>query len=102
ARFQWQRMTGGRPGDLFGDRSLAILERPEPNAVTSDLLGRASLNADFAGNYFAVRRGNRIKWMRPTWVDIILGSDQDPNVTSLDLDAEVLGYIYWPGGKLKG
>jgi hypothetical protein len=99
ARFQWQKMTGGRPGDLFGTKELAILERPEPNAVTSDLLARVSLDADYGGNYLAVRRGNRIKRMRPTWVDIILGSEQDPDVTAIDLDAEVLGYVYWPGGK---
>jgi phage portal protein BeeE len=102
ARFQWQRMSGGRPGDLFGTQDLAILERPEANTVTSDLLTRASLDADYGGNYFATLRKGRIKRMRPTWVDIILGSDQDPGVTAQDLDAEVLGYIYWPGGKRRG
>jgi hypothetical protein len=102
ARFQWQRMSGGRPGDLFGTQALAILERPEPNAVTADLLARASLDADYGGNYFATLRNGRIKRMRPTWVDIILGSDQDPDVTAQDLDAEVLGYVYWPGGKRRG
>jgi hypothetical protein len=102
ARFQWQRMNGGRPGDLFGTPALGILERPEPNTVTGDLLARASLDADYAGNYFATRRNGRIKRMRPTWTDIILGSDQDPGVTAQDLDAEVLGYVYWPGGKYRG
>ena len=37
--------------------------------------------------------------MRPDWVSIVLGSDNDPSVTSLDIDAEVLGYMYYPGGK---
>jgi hypothetical protein len=100
ARFQWQRMSGGRPGDLFGTAELGILEKPWPGGVTADLLGRASQHADYAGNFFATRRKNRIVWMRPTWVDIVLGSNSDPDVTSVDLDAEILGYIYYPGGKL--
>lgn len=102
ARFQWQRMSGGKPGDLFGTKDLAILERPEANMVTADLLARASLDADYDGNYFATRRKGRIVRMRPSWVDIVLGSDQDPNVTAQDLDAEVLGYVFWPGGKHRG
>src|SRR5512135_2546108 len=38
ARFQWQRINGGRPGDLFGSQSLSILERPWPNGTTGELL----------------------------------------------------------------
>lgn len=100
ARFQWQRLTGGRPGDLFGTADLGILERPWQNAVTGDLLARAIQDADLAGNFYAARRpGNKIKRMRPDWVSIILGSESDPDVTSLDIDADVLGYVYYPGGK---
>jgi len=100
ARFQWQRMTGGRPGDLFGTNDLSILEHPWQNAVTGDLLARASQDADLAGNFYCARRqGNRIKRMRPDWVTIVLGSDSDPDVSSIDLDADVLGYIYHPGGR---
>lgn len=99
ARFQWQQMSGGRPGDLFGTKDLKILEKPWPGGVTSDLLARAIQDADLAGNFYAARRGDRIKRMRPDWVSIVLGSDADPNVTSIDIDAEIVGYIYYPGGK---
>jgi phage portal protein BeeE len=102
ARFQWQRMNGGVPGDLFGTDALSILEHPWQNAVTADLLARASQDADAAGNFYAARRGNRIKRMRPDWVTIVLGSESNPDVTSVDLDADVLGYIYHPGGKYSG
>jgi phage portal protein BeeE len=99
ARFQWQRMDGGRPGDLFGSTDLAILERPWPNATTGDLLARAIQDADLSGNAYFARRGDRIKRMQPDWVSIVVGSDSDPKVTANDVDAEVLGYIYYPGGK---
>lgn len=99
ARFQFQQMRNGHPGDLFGTADLALLERPWPGATTGDLLARASLDVDNAGNFFAVRRRNRIKRLRPDWVDIVLGSENDPDVEAGDIDAEVLGYVYYPGGR---
>jgi hypothetical protein len=100
ARFQFQQMRGGRPGDLFGTPELGILERPEPGKTTGDLLTRAIIDVDLAGNWFGVRRPNRIKRLRPDWVTIVLGStDRDADVTSVDIDAEVIGYIYKPGGR---
>lgn len=103
ARFQWQRMNGGRPGDLFGTAALAPLERPWQNAVTGDLLARAIQDADLAGNFYAaLRQGTKIKRMRPSWVSIILGSESDPQVDSQDIDAEVIGYAYYRGGKQAG
>lgn len=101
ARFQYQRMSKGRPGDLFGDASLEILERPAPNATTSDLLARAITDVDTAGNFYATRRGNRIVRMRPDWVTMVLGTN-DPDVSAHDLDAEFLGIIYYPGGEYSG
>jgi hypothetical protein len=102
ARFQYQRLVKGRPGDLFGDGSLGVLERPWPGGITADLLARAIQDADLAGNFFAVRRGDRITRLEPDWVSIIIGSLRDPELTSVDIDAEVLGYVYWPGGKSSG
>lgn len=101
ARFQWRRFNNGRPGDLFGSPELALLETPWPGGTTGDLLARAEQDVSLAGNFFAARRPNRIKRMRPDWVDIVLGS-QDPDVVAGDVDAEVLGYIYWPGGRNSG
>lgn len=98
ARFQFQQLRGGVPGDLFGTEALAILERPWPNAQTSDLISRAVQDVDLAGNFFAVRRPNRIRRLRPDWMTIILGSESDPTADSTDIDAEVIGYAYHPGG----
>jgi phage portal protein BeeE len=98
ARFQLQQMNRGRPGDLFGDKSLALLERPWVGGTTGDLLARMEQDVSLSGNcYLTVRKG-RIRRMRPDWVTIVLGVDGDPDADSSDLDAEVLGYIYQPGG----
>jgi hypothetical protein len=102
ARFQFQRFTGGRPGDLFGTPELDILERPWWGGVTADLLSAMLTDADLAGTAFIARRGNRLVRMRPSFVTIVLGSFNDPDIQAGDLDAEVLGYIYYPGGKWSG
>jgi len=101
ARFQYQRMTKGRPGDLFGDASLDILEHPWPTGTTGDLLTRAITDCDLAGNFYATSRRNRIIRLRPDWVTMVLGSD-DPDVTGNDIDAEFLGILYYPGGENSG
>jgi phage portal protein BeeE len=103
ARFQYQQLRGGRPGDLFGTPDLDILETPWPNATTGDLLSRMLLHADIAGNAFVRRMPPsrpgakpRLMCLRPDWVTIVGGSDGDPN------EGEVLGYIYQPGGPGSG
>lgn len=110
ARFQFQNMTGGRPGDFWGDRgrdnsSLAILERPWPGGTTGDLLKYMMLDADFAGTSFIARpgglRGDRLMRLRPDWVTVALGSD-DPDVQAGDVGSEFLGVVYHPGGRYSG
>jgi phage portal protein BeeE len=100
ARFQFQRYSEeGQPGKLFGTTELAVLEEPWVGGTTQDLLAKLITDADIGGNAYLTRRGNRLVRMRPDWVDIILGSFTDESVDSGDLDAEVLGYVYYPGGK---
>ena len=102
ARFQFQQMRNGRPGDLFGTPALQILERPWPNGATRDLLNRMLLDVDLAGNAYTHRRSrDRLARLRPDWVTIILGSerrDWEPG----DLDTELVGYLYHPGGRASG
>jgi hypothetical protein len=99
ARFQYRRRVLGRPGQMFGTSALQPLEEPWPGGTTSDLLARVIQDVDLGGNFFAARRpGNKIKRLRPDWVTIILGSNKDPEVGFGDVDADVLGYIYQPGG----
>jgi hypothetical protein len=103
ARFQFQQLRNGRPGDLFGNSDLAILENPEPGKTTGDLLGRALLDADFSGSWFGVRRPGRIKRLRPDWTAILLGSpNRAVELPAHDPDIEVIGYAYWPGGQWSG
>lgn len=105
ARFQFRQLRNGVPGDLFGTQDLQILEKPWANGTTGDLLSVAIAHADLGGNFFAVRRGLRIGVMRPDWVTLVIGSPNDlgPNDdVSADIDAEVAGYIYHPGGQGSG
>lgn len=108
ARFQWQRLNDGRPGDLFGTDSLSLLHRPWPGGTTGELLARMELDASLAGNFYATVAdddGNlgraatgptrRIVHARPDWVTILIGSStNNPHA----LDARVLAYEYRPPG----
>ena len=104
ARFRWQQLRDGRPGDLFGTPELDILESPWPNATTGDLLARMITDADLAGNFFGRLRTPRggprqIRRMRPDWTTIITGSleaDVPPEETN------IVGYVYQPGGPGSG
>jgi hypothetical protein len=101
ARFQWRRMNYGKPGDLFGTAELGVLERPWPGGTTGDLLTRLLLDADFAGSAYMARRPerpDRLQRMRPDWVTLVLGSEDDPQEAGLAMDAEILGCMYHPGG----
>lgn len=102
ARFQFQQLRNGRPGDLFGTPALSVLESPWPNGTTRDLLNRMLLDVDLAGNSYTARlTKDRLTRMRPDWVTIMLGSKRagwEPG----DLDTEVIGYLYHPGGRQSG
>jgi len=107
ARFQWQRMRNGRPGRLFGNPELGLLERPWPNGTTGELLARMIQDADAAGNFFATTAddaGNvgrasiggpnrRLVRMRPDWTHIILGSKSGG---AYALDTRPIAYQYAP------
>jgi phage portal protein BeeE len=101
-RFQFQQLRNGRPGDMFGNQDLGLLERPWPNGTTQDLMTRLLQDADLAGNAFWTVRSGNLRRMRPDWVTIVMGSVEDPDILPDDLDAELLGYGYWPGGALSG
>jgi hypothetical protein len=113
ARFAWREFRDGRPGPLFGNSELALLERPWPSGTTGELLGRTIQDADLAGNSFtttvddagrfgraATGPGRRLVRMRPDWVTIVLGSHSG-HINALD--TKVIGFLYAPpqmmGGK---
>lgn len=104
ARFQWTRFERGEPGDLFGSRDLAVLERPWPGGTTADLLARMEMDVTGAGNAY-IRRVRRVRFgedrlvrMRPDWVATIMGSREDEERPAEAADVELLGYAYRPHG----
>jgi HK97 family phage portal protein len=101
ARFQFRQVRRGRPGDLFGNADLGVLEKPWPNGTTGDLLAKMIQHADLAGNAYVVRRNRRLKVLRPDWVTIMVGSDSD-EIDGEDIDSELIGYLYHPGGRQAG
>ncbi len=119
-RFQFQELRGGRPGALFGDTSLAILEHPWPGGQTGDLITRMELDDSLAGNAYIARGAgsmvgedgqvfrldpslnNTLVRLRPDWVTIFIGSQRDPEAAAWDTNATVLGYGYRPGGPFSG
>lgn len=102
ARFQFQELRGGRPGRLFGNPDLALLENPWTNATTGELLWRMEQDASLAGNFYATVVGTgtnrRLRRLRPDWVTIVSGVRDRSDLSPFDLNAEVLGYIYEPQG----
>lgn len=102
ARFMYRQVRSGTPGDLFSRRELEILRRPWAGGTTSDLLARTMQDNDLGGNAFWLRQPSRLLRLRPDWTTILHGSLSDPNVTMWDPEAELLGYLYQPGGPAGG
>lgn len=94
ARFQFQRLEGGRPTSLWGDRALEILETPWPGGTTGDLLSRMEQDVTNAGNAYFKITGGRLRRRRPDWVQIILTAPPEEAT-----DTDVAGYLYAPGGR---
>jgi hypothetical protein len=106
ARFLWRDRVNGRPGEMYGNAELALLEEPWPGGTTGELLARMEVTASLAGNYWgtvaddngrfgkaATGPGRRIVHLRPDWVTIVVGSHSgDPNA----LDAKPVGILYEP------
>lgn len=97
-RFTYQHLDDGRPGDFFHDPGLRLLEEPWPNGTTGEFNIRALQDADLAGNFYVVKevdpktRVERVRRLRPDWVDIVLTAPPDKARKS-----DVAGYIYKPG-----
>lgn len=99
ARFMFRRFRNSRPGDLFGNADLALLQKPWRNGTTGDLLARMIQDADLAGNAYLTVVNGHIRRMRPDWVTVISGSQSEPELFGGALDAEVIAYMYEPRGR---
>jgi phage portal protein BeeE len=93
ARFLWQKMRDGRPGELWWNPTLDLLDEPWRGGTTGELLARMEQDVSLAGNFFAAREGSRLRRLRPDWVQIVLSAPADQAVES-----DRIGYIYTPGG----
>lgn len=98
ARFQFTRMQGAQPSDLFGTRDLRALERPWPGGTTADLLARMEWDVSAAGNAYVRRRGDAMFRLRPAWVIIVLGSQENAAEPWMAADTTVAGYLWVPPG----
>jgi hypothetical protein len=105
ARFQFRRLRNGRPGDLFGDKSLARLEQPWPGGTTGDLLARMILHADFAGNAYVTVIDDEMVCLRPDWTQILLAprrARRGRDGSVVDVGYQRVGYAYYEGGATSG
>ena len=94
-RFTYQRMRNGRGSDLWGDRSLSILEKPWPAGTTQNLLTRMIQDADLAGNSYWARIESELVRLRPDWVEIVLAPRY---VDGRKVGYRKAGYLYYEGG----
>ncbi len=102
ARFMFRRIRNGRPGDLFGNADLQLLNTPWEGGTTGDLLARMLQYVDIAGNAYVVRRAGMLTPLRPDWVSIIGGVQGNEDASVWHPDAKVLGYQYTEGGPGSG
>jgi len=100
ARFTFRNNRRSQtPGRLFSTSALAPLETPWPNGTTGELLSRMEWHAGLAGNaYVTSRGGDRLRVLRPDWVAILYGSQQEPEDAPYALDSKLIGYAYCNGG----
>jgi Phage-related protein len=100
ARFTFRnRSSSSQAGKLFGTRDLAPLEQPWPNATTGQLINIMEWHEGLAGNaYVTNRTPGRLRVLRPDWVVIIYGSEQQPDDAAHALDGQLIGYGYCNGG----
>lgn len=94
-RFSWQRIDATRPSELFGSRTLQLLETPWPGGTTQDLLARTIQDADLAGNAYWTVQGGQMVRLRPDWVQIAMAPRM---VRGAQVGWELIGYAYWEGG----
>lgn len=100
ARFTFRRRNStSKPGRTFGGRALGVLERPWDNGTTGQLLSTMEWHAGLTGNaYVTNRTRGRLRVLRPDWVAIVYGSQQEPEDAAHALDGELIGYAYANGG----
>lgn len=97
ARFLFQELIDGRPGETSRPPRLRRIEEPWPGGTLVELLSRMLLHADFAGNaYVALDDDGNLGFLRPDWTDIVLGAR---TVGGRMVGFSKLGYAHYDEGK---
>lgn len=95
--FKWRPVQSD--GRLFGTPALTPLERPGADLTRQALLTRIEADVAYHGNFYARRLADgRVRRLRPDWMQLLIGSNERPEHVRLGADAEVIGYVYKPGG----
>ena len=100
ARFQWQQMRGGRPGDLFGNADLKFLYEPWPGATTSDLLGLSEMDIFGSGNSYWTLNSDGFVRLDPSNVKLLIGRATDDLVSGVQIGDRLEGYALLEGRKV--
>lgn len=108
-RFRWQRLSNGKPSEMFGTPALGLLETPWLSGTTQDLLSRVIQDGDLAGNSYSVADtplsrlggdgGTEVVRMRPDWVEIVV---EPRRMNRGQVGWRRIGYIYTEGGVASG
>jgi phage portal protein BeeE len=92
-----------KAGRTFTTSALAPLQKPWTNATTGQLINLMEWHSGLAGNaYVTNRESGRLRVLRPDWVVIMYGSQQEPEDAAHALDGELIGYGYCNGGIAAG
>jgi hypothetical protein len=103
ARFVYQQLRGGLPGNLFGTPGLSILEQPNPDMRTRVMLSQVRLHADIGGHGFVAVDGGQADVLRPDWTVMAYGSrSRGSELGAWDPQARIAGFGYYPGGEMSG
>jgi phage portal protein BeeE len=91
----YQELVDGRPGDLFDDDALERLREPWPSGNLGDLMKRALIYGDFAGNAFVLDIDDELVLVRPDWVEILLAKRE---FRGGQVGWRQMGIVYYEGG----
>jgi phage portal protein BeeE len=87
-RWSWQQMRSGRPGDLFSNPALDLLNDD------AELNKWMILDNDLAGNFYGLVRDGKVTRLRPDWVQVIGNGPLER------YDTQILGYAYYENGSI--
>ncbi len=96
ARFQFQQLRNGKPGDLFGTSDLQILEEPWPGHTTRDLLTQVEMDVVTQGQSYWVKNDGYLLRLEGSKVYIVTESVYEAALTGNQVGERLSYYVYKP------